>query len=108
MKIFFSSTFMEQKALNEAGIFHHIKLEYYKIINEDEIIKPKKAKFGIDVVKTEYMKNNIKVENKQVKYISSDEEKIDKILNKFKEHQVTPIIVEDVLSDLSKDSFCYD
>ena len=39
MRIFFNSTFIKQETLNEAGIIHPIKLEYYKIINEDEIIK---------------------------------------------------------------------
>lgn len=37
MRTFFSSTFIKKEALNEAGIYHPIKLEYYKIINEDEI-----------------------------------------------------------------------
>ena len=53
MRIFFNSTFIKTETLKEANIKHPIKLEYYKIINEDEILKQKNAKFGIDVVKTE-------------------------------------------------------
>ena len=102
MRIFFNSTFIKQETLNEAGIIHPIKLEYYKIINEDEIIKKEKAKFGINVVKTEYVENNIKVEDKKIQYVSNDERKIEEILNLLKEYEVTPIAVEDVLSDFYK------
>lgn len=102
MRIFFSSTFIEKKSLKEAGIYHPIKLEYYKIINEDEMIKQKKAKFGIHIVKTEYKENGVTVENKKMQYISSDEKKIEEILDLLKENEVTPIAVEDVLSDFSK------
>ena len=102
MRVFFSSTFMEQEALNEVGISHPIKLEYYKIINEDEMIKQEKAKFGINVVKTEYIENNIKVEDKKIQYISNDEKRIEEFLNLLKENEVTPIAVEDVLNDFSK------
>ncbi len=102
MKVFFNSTFMNKKALNDAGIFHPIKLEYYKVINEDEIINKSKAKFGIDIIKTEYMKNDTKTESKEIQYISNDENKIEEILRLLKENEVTPIAVNDVLSDFSK------
>lgn len=102
MKIFFSSTFMKQEGLKEAGINHPIKLEYYKLINEDEITKKQKAKFGIHVVKTEYKKDNIKIEDKKLQYISSDEKTIEEILSMLKENEVTPVILEDVLNDFSK------
>ena len=93
---------MQREKLKEEGIEYPIKLEYYKIINEDEIIKNEKAKFGIKVVKTEYKNNNIKVEDKKVQYISNDEQKIEEILSVFKKNEVTPVIVEDVLNDFSK------
>jgi hypothetical protein len=102
MKIFFSSTFISKETLNEAGIYHPIKLEYYKIINEDEMIRKEKSKFGINVIKTEYKKENIKVEHKKIQYLSNDEKKIEEILNILKENEVTPIAVEDVLSDFAK------
>ena len=102
MRIFFNSTFIKTETLKEANIKHPIKLEYYKIINEDEILKQKNAKFGIDVVKTEYAKDETKVENKKIQYISNDEKKIEEILNLLKENEVTPIAVEDVLNDFSK------
>lgn len=102
MRTFFSSTFIKKETLKEAGIEYPIKLEYYKIINEDEMIKQEKAKFGINIVKTEYQKDTIKVENEKVQYLSNDEKKIEEILNILKENEVTPIGVNDILSDFSK------
>lgn len=102
MRTFFSSTFINKEMLNEAGIKHPIKLEYYKLINEDEMIKQEKAKFGISIVKTEYRKEKVKVENKKIQYVSNDEKKIEEILSILKENEVTPVAVEDILSDFSK------
>ena len=102
MKIFFGSIFIKKEELEEAGIEYPIKLEYYKRINEDEYIKNINMKYGINVVKTEYIPNNIKIENKEMPYITNNEEKINNILKIFKENGVTPIAVEDVIEDLNK------
>lgn len=102
MKIFYGSTFIEKKKLEEEGIKDQIKLEYYKIINEDEIVKGNKSKFGIEVVKTKYSENNNKIEKELIKYLSNDEGRVDEILSIFKKNAVTPINVQDVLSDMSK------
>ena len=102
MKIFYTSTFIKKEELEEAGINYPIKLEYYKIINEDEIMKGEKARFGIKVIKTEYINNNTKTEEKEITYLSNDEKKIEEILNLFKENEVTPISVEDIIYDLWK------
>lgn len=64
MRTFFGSTFIEKDKLEEAEIYHPIKLEYYKEINEDDIQKVDKAKYGITIVKTEYKKDNLEVETK--------------------------------------------
>ena len=105
LKTFYGGTFIDKKLLEEADKNYPIKLEYYKNINEDELVGGKKSKFGISVVKTEYMPENTKVETKNIKYLSNDEEKIEKVLEIFKKNQVTPIGVEDVISDLYKQVF---
>lgn len=105
MRTFFGGKFIEKAKLAEAGIKYPIKLEYYKKINEDQFIKKENAKFGIEVVKTEYIPNNTKIENKEITYLSNDEQKVNEILTIFKENEVTPISVEDILSDLSKTLF---
>ena len=105
MNIFFGGTFIKKEDLQEAGIDYPIKLEYYKIINEDEFIKNNKAKYGIKVVKTEYLEENIKTENETIKHSSNSEQKVDEILNTLKQNEVTPIATKDVISDISKSSF---
>ena len=102
LKIFYTSTFIKKEELKEAGINHPIKLEYYKVINEDEIMKGEKARFGIKVIKTEYISNNAITEEKEITYLSNDEKKIEEILNVFKKNEVTPISVEDIIYDLWK------
>ena len=104
MKTFFGSIFIKKEKLEEAGIKHPIKVEYYKIINEDEFIKKDKAKYGIKIVKTEYLENDTKVEDKTIQYLSSNEQKINDILKILKENEVTPISMQDVICDFSKSS----
>ena len=54
MKNFFGSIFISRDKLAEAGINYPIKVEYYKIINEDKQTKPDKLMYGIQIIKTEY------------------------------------------------------
>ena len=102
MNTFFGSIFIEKEKLKEAGVEHPIKLEYYKIINEDEFINRDNAKYGIKIVKTEYIKNNTKIEDKTIRYLSNNEQRVEDILNIFKKNEVTPISVEDIICDYSK------
>ena len=104
LKTFFGSVFIEKEKLEEAGINHPIKLEYYKEINEDDIGSGK-GKYGISIVKTEYIPDNLKVETKSIKYVTNDELEENKILNIFKENQVTPINSEEVILDLFRSKF---
>ena len=104
MNIFYGGTFIKKDELEEAGINYPIKLEYYKIINEEVLTKNKNTKYGIKVVKTEYIKDDIKVEDETIKYLSSDEQKVEEILNTLKNNEVTPIAIKDVISDISKNS----
>ncbi len=105
MRIFFGGTFIDKEKLKEAGINHPIKLEYYKQINEDEINNCKSTKYGIHIVKTEYVPNNPKIETKNLTYVTNDEVEEDKILNIFRENQVTLINSEEIISDLIRSKF---
>ncbi len=102
MNTFFGSIFIEKEKLKEAEINYPIKLEYYKIINEDEFIKNENAKYGIKIIKTEYIENETKTEDKTLRYLSNSEQKVEKILNILKENEVTPIAVQDVICDFLK------
>lgn len=105
MRTFFGGKFIEKEKLLEAGINYPIKLEYYKKINEEQFTRNENAKFGIIVIKTEYFNDDVRVENKEIKYLTNDEQKIEKILDIFKENEVTPVGVDDVLADLKTKIF---
>lgn len=102
MKIFYGSKFIEKEKLEEAGINHPIKLEYYKMIHEDELIHGNNPKFGIKVIKTEYLKEDTKLEEKEIKFLSNDEKKVNEILEILKENTVTPVCVQEIIYDFSQ------
>ena len=99
MKVFYGGIYIKRKTLQEAGIEHPIKLEYYKTINKEN------KTFGIDIIKKEYKRNDIIIEEKEIKHRINDESKIDKMLNIFKTFAVTPITANDIAEDLLKQSF---
>ena len=104
MKVFYGGIFVEREILHQAGIEHPIKLEYYKMINQNKQTNYEQNIYGIDIVKTEYRENNIITEEKELKYLSKDENKINQMLNLLKEYIVTPISAQDVVEDLLKES----
>ena len=105
MKTFFGCTILEKEKLEEAGINHPVKYEYYKQINEDYANSKDKAKFGIEIVKTEYISDKPEIKTKSIDYITNDELEEDRILTVFKEGQVSPANCEDILSELLRKNF---
>ncbi len=99
MKNFFGSIFINRDDLREAGINYPIKVEYYKITNEDKMKQKNKLIYGIQIIKTEY-KEKIGVEQNKIEEITNDEREINKFLNIVKENEVTPIGLEDVIIEL--------
>jgi len=99
VKNFFGSIFINRDELREAGIDYPIKVEYYKIINEEEKIKQNRLIYGIQIIKTEY-KDKIGVEQEKIEHITNDENEISRILSLMKENEVTPIGLEDVILEI--------
>ena len=99
LKNFFGSIFINRDDLREAGINYPIKVEYYKITNEDKMKQKNKLIYGIQIIKTEY-KEKIGVEQNKIEEITNDEREINKFLNIVKENEVTPIGLEDVIIEL--------
>lgn len=105
MRHFFGCTFMNREQLTDIGVEYPIKLEYYKIItNENDVKNPKELKYGIEIVKTSYKEENVEVETKTIPEIIKDELKINKILYKFKQNEVTPVSAEYIIEDFLKES----
>ena len=99
MKNFFGSIFINRDKLEEAGINYPIKVEYYKIMNEEQKIKENKLIYGIQVIKTEY-RDKIGVEQNKIEHITNDEKEITKMLSLLKENEVTPISLDDVILEI--------
>ena len=57
-------------------------------------------KYGIEVVKTEYLDGNVKIETKEIKNLTNNIEEEEKILTLLRNNEVTPIGVEDVLKEI--------
>ena len=99
MRKFFGGLFIENELLHKEGIYHPIKLDYYKITNKNSS-KKEKLKYGIEIVKTEYFTNDVKIEKNTMEEITNDESTIDRILNTLKENTVTPAGMEDVIKEI--------
>ena len=98
MKNFFGSIFINRDELREAGIDYPIKVEYYKITNEEEM-KQNKLIYGIQVIKTEY-RDKIGIEQEKIEHITNDESEIVKMLDIIKDNEVTPIGLKDVILEI--------
>lgn len=94
---FYGEIFMEQENLKSNGIYYPIKLNYFKTEETDEELKSKK--YGIQITKTEYKDELQIIETNTINEITDDEEKIEKLLEIFKENEVTPVIAEDIIED---------
>ena len=97
MKKFYGATFVTPSELEESNIHHPMKLEYYKICQDK---KKECIKYGIEIVKKIYKDTKIETEQEKVLSITTIENKIEEILELLKNHQVTPIILKDVIEDL--------
>ena len=62
VKTFFDGVFMNKEQLEEEGIEYPIKLEYYKTSIDEKNVE---TKYGIEIVKTEYLDGNVKIETKE-------------------------------------------
>lgn len=97
MKTFFDGIFIENSKLKEEEIDHPIKLEYYKTMVEEQNVT---KQFGIEIVKTEYIKGNIRVESSIKENITNNANEIDNILTVLRNNEVTPIGMQDVLDEI--------
>lgn len=101
MKNFFGSIFINRDELLEAGIHYPIKVEYYKITDEDKRENKNKPIYGIQIIKTEY-RDKIGVEQNKIEHLTNDEKEITRMLGIVKENEVTPIGLEDVIIEIKK------
>ena len=97
-KNFYGEIFLDKDKLFEQGIDYQIKIEYYKIC--ENIKNRATTQYGIEVVKTEYKKDDIRIENKEVERVTKEENVINKILEILKKNQVTPVTAKYIVEDM--------
>ena len=96
MKTFFDGIFIDNNnTQNEAE--YPIKLEYYKTIETEENVE---AKYGIEVVETEFIEGKINIENRKIKNIAKTSEEIGRILSIIRDNKVTPIGIQDAIDEI--------
>lgn len=104
MKHFYAGTFVNRDDLVNIGINYPVKLEYYKTkpnVRAEKSIN--EVKYGIEVIKTSYIKDETKIENSKIEEITEDESIVNKILDILKRNEVTPVAAEYVVEDLLKE-----
>ena len=74
---------------------YQIELEYYQVENQTS-----RKPYGVEVVKRNIVNNILNVENKIIHDIYKKERDNLKLLDILIDNKVTPISVDDVLSDL--------
>lgn len=97
MKTFFDEIFINTDKLKNEGIEYPVKLEYFETINTEEDVE---AKYGIEIVKTDFVDGKVKTNSNIIKNITKYQDEIERILNIFRNNEVTPCGMEDVLIDM--------
>ena len=97
-KSFFGKATIDSSDSEDISDDEKIELEYYKTHN---VTKKDYKKFGIEVLKRDVNQDEFNIETKIVNNISSEENTISRLLEILMINKVTPISVDDVISDIS-------
>lgn len=103
MKHFYAGTFINRDDLKKIGVNYPIKLDYYKIKSNQNLLTDDITRYGIEVVKTSYINERVEIENIQIEEFAEDENIVNSILDKLKKNEVTPISARYVVEDLLKE-----
>lgn len=95
-------TLLNETDIVETSNNRKMKLQYYET-KEHSIKKLRKQTFyGIEIIKKEYEEDKVKLEKNCIKKVSTNENIIKQVIEVLEIHKVTPIALEDVLTDLMK------
>lgn len=97
-KRFFGRAVIDSSDYDEITEAKRIELEYYQTHN---VAQKKEKKYGIEVVKKDKESDEFNIESKIVNNISDEEKEIKRLLEILMLNKVTPISVDDIISDIS-------
>ena len=95
-KSLFGKTSINSSDSEEKETIEEIELEYYETRNFNE---ENKREYGIEVVKKNMKNEGFNIESKIVNNISNEEIAISKLLEIMLNNKVTPVTVDDIISD---------
>ena len=95
-KSFFGKTSINSSDSEEKETIEEIELEYYETRNFNE---ENKREYRIEVVKKNMKNEGFNIESKIVNNISNEETAISKLLEIMLLNKVTPVTVDDIISD---------
>ena len=89
---------MDRNKLLEEGKRYPVKIEYYKTLATKENVE---NKYGIEIVKTEYINGKANIESNRISNITNDLDEANKLLKILRDNEVTPISMQYILDDLA-------
>ena len=89
---------LEIEDLFDSKIDHLVELAYYKIKNVKEATK----QYAVEIVKTEYLENKLKVESEKANLFTDNETKANNILEILKKNKVTPMGLKETMIEIAK------
>lgn len=97
-KSLFGRTTIDSSDSEEIKSDEKIELEYYETRNLNE---KHGRKYGIEVLKRNQKTEKFNIESKVINNISNEEKEINRLLEILMMNKVTPISVDDIISDIS-------
>lgn len=88
---------MNRENLKEEGIEYPIKLEYFITSIEEENVG---TKYGIEIVKTEYLADNVSIETNEISNITNNIWEEKRIIKILRDNEVTPVVLQDVIKEI--------
>ena len=97
-KSFFGKTVIDSSDSEELSEDEKIELEYYETHN---MVAKNEIKYGIEVIKKKDKNEKFNIESKIINNISNEEKEVNRLLEILIANKVTPITVDDIISDIS-------
>lgn len=97
-KVLYGQTVLEEEDLVDTYIDYLVELDYYKTNKKqaDSTI------YGIEIVKTEHVKNKVTKEANEIDFFTRNERIVDKVLNLLKQYKVTPMGLRESVFEIVK------
>ncbi len=99
---FYGEAIIDDKDTEELNLGERIKLEYYKTISKLFTNEGRKT-YGIGIVEKIKKAGLERLESKEIHNILIEEKQIENLLKILVANKVTPIALDDVLTDLIKE-----